>query len=358
MKKLITTTIFFIAFMMVFGQDARTYYEKGLEKAQLGQFEEAIKLFSKSIELQPEDYFSWYNRGIAKNRLGLYEESLSDFNQTIKLAPEYKKGYLNRGTTRKHLTDYNGAIIDYTFAINLDPDYADAYYNRGLIFELLNKQDSACIDFNKANELGQKKAQNKIEKCKDTTSNYKDIYPILRLTRTADNDQYGFTPENPIKVGTGPDGGPANHRAYLDLLRDSQGKPIKYNRLGSCCPYNSPNGLLGSAMLDKYEITFLNEIEKEESKIIYISFYDYEEPMIICGFKTVKENYTKSLPDANVLFLIGDRQISKEELQTIDPNDIESIEVIKDKSIVSKYTTDNYDGVIIITMKKDKKQNQ
>jgi tetratricopeptide (TPR) repeat protein len=354
MKKLITATIFLTSFIIVFGQDARTYYEKGLEKAQLGQFEEAIKLFNKSIELQPEDYFSWYNRGIAKNKLGLYEESLSDFNQTINLAPEYKKGYLNRGTTKKHLTDYNGAIADYTFAIKLDPGYADAYYNRGLVFELLSKRDSACIDFNKANELGQKKAQSKIEKCNDTTSSNKDIYPILRLTKTSDNDQYGFTPDKPIKVGTGPDGGPSNQRAYLNLLRDSQGKPIKYNRLGSCCPYNSPHGLLGSAMLDKYEITFFNEIGKEESKIIYISFYDYEEPMIIYGFKTVQEKFTNSLSDPKILFLIGDRQISQEELQTIDPNDIESIEVIKEKSNVSKYTSDNFDGVVIITMKKDK----
>lgn len=60
----------------------------------------------------------------------------------------------------------------------------------------------------------------------------------------------------------------------------------------------------------------------------------------------------ETLTESKILFLIGDRQITREELESIDPNDIESIEVVKEKDNVSKYTSDNYDGVIIVTMKK------
>jgi tetratricopeptide (TPR) repeat protein len=270
-----------------FGQDARKFYEQGLEQAQAGKFDEAIKLFSKSIELQPEDYYSWYNRGIAKSMLNNYEDALFDFEQTVKLAPEYKKGWLNRGTAKKHLTDYEGALSDYSYAIKLDQNYAEGYYNHGLIYELLSKKDSACMDFNKARELGMKAALKKVEKCNDTTTSTIVIHPILRLTKITDSDKYGFTSEKPIMAGTGPDGGPANQRAYMNLLRDPKGKPIKYERLGSCCDYKSENGFLGLAMLDKYEITYLNEKGKEKKAVLYISFYDYEEPQILFGFKTV-----------------------------------------------------------------------
>jgi tetratricopeptide (TPR) repeat protein len=279
MKKISLLSMCSLLVMVMHSQDASKLYDQGVEKAQAGKLKEAIVLFTKSLELRPEDYYCWYNRGIAKSMLDLYEEALPDFEQTIKLAPTYKKGYLNRGTTRKHLTDYEGAIVDYTYALKLDSNYTDAYYNRGLVYELLNKKDFACKDFKKA------KAETKIAKCNDPDKSTIEEHSILRLTKTADNDKYGYSSERPILVGTGPSGGPANQQAYLDLLRDQQGKPVSYRRLGSCCDYKSEHGLFGIGKLDKYEITCSNK--KEKKVVVYISFYDYEEPQIIMGFKTI-----------------------------------------------------------------------
>jgi tetratricopeptide (TPR) repeat protein len=285
------TILFFIFSLTIvsnlFSQDAKGYYEQGMEKAYAGKLEEAIKLFDKSIELNQTEYVVWFNRGMAKSMLKDYEGALPDYEQTLKLYPEYKKGYLNRGTAKKHLTDYEGAIQDYSLALKIDPNYSDAFYNRGLVYEMLDKKDSACIDFKKAKENGDKYADRKIEKCKNNSPNLKTYFSILRLTKKAETDKYGFTQEDPIKVGVGPNGGPANQRAFLDLLRDMQGKPLKYNRLGSCCMYDSPNGLLGKGMLDKYEITYRNESNEEVKTIFYISFDDYEELKIPFGFKTV-----------------------------------------------------------------------
>lgn len=289
MKKILLTAVCWTLLTTTFGQNerAREFYEKGLERAQAEKFEEAIEFFSKSIELQPEDYYSWFNRGLAKKILGLYEDALIDLDQTVKLAPKYKNGYLTRGSTRKRLTDYNGAISDYNNAIKLDANYAEAYYNRGLVYEMLSKNDSACADFKKAMDSGMKAALKRVDKCNDTTKRIIKIHPILRLTKTADSEKYGFTSDKPILVGTGTDGGPANQRAYLDLLRDQQGKPLKYKRLSSCCEYKSANGFFGLATLDEYEIIYLNEKGKEKRATVYISFYDYEEPLILFGFKTV-----------------------------------------------------------------------
>jgi tetratricopeptide (TPR) repeat protein len=275
----------FLILTLAYGQDPVALYKEANEKASQGKFKDAIILFSKTIELQPENYYAWYNRGIAKSKLNRYEEALLDFEQVIKLDAEYKKGYLNRGIAKRHLTDYEGAKSDYSYSIILDPNYHEAYYNRGLLFEMLGKKDSACLDFQKAKQLGSTYANKKIESCNDTST--RQINPILWLRKTAPNEKYGFTSDNPIKVGTGPNGGPDNQRAYLDLLRDSQNKPISYERLGSCCPYKSENGFLGSAMLDKYLLKYRSLDGKEMEAIVYISFYDYEEPMILFGFKTV-----------------------------------------------------------------------
>ena len=116
------------------------------------------------------------------------------------------------------------------------------------------------------------------------------VYEITELNNTSDNEKYGFSSGMPVKVGTGPKGGPANQRAYLDLLRDPNGNSIAYERLGSCCGYKSENGFLGYAMLDRYELAFKDENGKMKKVVVYISFYDYEEPLILKGFKTVSKN--------------------------------------------------------------------
>ena len=289
MTKLFFAIAFAIFVSSVAAQDAKSYYDKAIEMVQQGKAEEAIRFFDTSINLKADEYVAWYNRGITKIMLNRYEAALPDLTQAIRLNPAYKKAYLNRGTTRRHLTDYDGAIEDYNHAIQLDTAYGEAYYDRALVYDLLSKRETACFDFDKALKLGYKNAQKKMQHCIESSTLDKNLHPILRLTKTADSDTYGFTETNPVKVGTGPEGGPDNQRAYLDLLRGPEGQPLKYERLELCCPYDSKHALFGKqAFLDKYQISYATAGGEEKKAIVYISFYDYEEPMILHGFRTIK----------------------------------------------------------------------
>jgi tetratricopeptide (TPR) repeat protein len=287
MKKTILIVLLCTVFTAAFSQDAKFFYDEGLKKAQAGDLEKALENFDKSIELKPDEYVAWYNRAIVKSMMGHFEDALADLEQTIRLNPDYKKAYLNRGTAKRHLTAYTEAIADYTLAIALDSAYAEAYYNRGAVYEMLEHKGSACTDFEKAQALGYKVALQKIAHCKDTVVR-KDIHPLLKLTAGSKDFTYGFTSGKPVKVGTGLDGGPANERAYLELLRSPNGKPVKYVRLSSCCAYRSINAPKGLAMLDKYQISYINEKGEEKTELVYLSFYDYDEPQILFGFTTVK----------------------------------------------------------------------
>ncbi len=53
------------------------------------------------------------------------------------------------------------------------------------------------------------------------------------------------------------------------------------------------------------------------------------------------------------LYIVNDKVASKDVLKSIAPDEIASIDVIKNKDEIRKYTSKNYDGVIIITLKKD-----
>ncbi len=65
----------------------------------------------------------------------------------------------------------------------------------------------------------------------------------------------------------------------------------------------------------------------------------------------VEERSTKSISDSRVLFLIDGKEATQSEIEALNPNDIESIDVIKSKESVSIYTSEDYDGVVIIHLK-------
>lgn len=67
----------------------------------------------------------------------------------------------------------------------------------------------------------------------------------------------GYAKANAVRVGGGEERGVQNEHAFLDALRGPAGEPVTYERLGSCCPFQTPNGMEGKeGVLDGYEVTY------------------------------------------------------------------------------------------------------
>lgn len=82
---------------------------------------------------------------------------------------------------------------------------------------------------------------------------------------------YGYTKDNPIKVGGGDFGGPSRERAYLDNLQGPNGEVIEYERKGSF--------QYSDTILDEYTLTGL-----KDPVILYIDEYEYETVQAPVGF--------------------------------------------------------------------------
>ena len=97
--------------------------------------------------------------------------------------------------------------------------------------------------------------------------------------------QYGYKPAYPIKVG----GGPSEQRAYLQRLRDAQGKPVSFERTQSCCAYktDSPKAFGGIGLLDVYEITYRDQDNKKKKVKVFITFYDQDVLKPLSGFTLI-----------------------------------------------------------------------
>ncbi|MGB0402564.1 MAG: tetratricopeptide repeat protein [Salibacteraceae bacterium] len=88
------------------------------------QLDEIEKLYLKSLEIDPEFYFTWFNIGIV----------------------------------RAEKRDFEGSIDAYNNAIKINPEFAEAYYNKGLTYLYLKNNKRACNELSKAGELGIKDA--------------------------------------------------------------------------------------------------------------------------------------------------------------------------------------------------------
>lgn len=59
---------------------------------------------------------AYYSRGFAYGNLGNYQQAIKDFTMTIELKPDYAKAYYNRGIIYIKLGNYQQAIEDIKIA--------------------------------------------------------------------------------------------------------------------------------------------------------------------------------------------------------------------------------------------------
>jgi hypothetical protein len=109
------------------------------------------------------------------------------------------------------------------------------------------------------------------------------------LSGMTDDPGYGHSSDNPIKVG-GVRQGPVRERMYLNALRGPGGEPVVYERLGSCCPFPTPNGFAGGGLLDAFRVTY----EGQASPVtLYLNMYDEGPLLIPVGFAARGEDQAR-----------------------------------------------------------------
>ena len=126
------------------------YFARGNAKYDLGEYRAAIDDYNKAISLDPNNSATYNNRGNAKSNLGEHPAAIDDFNKALEINPNDAVAYNNRGAAKSDLREYQAAIDDFNKALEINPNYAEAYNNRGATQGNLGEYESAIDDFNKA----------------------------------------------------------------------------------------------------------------------------------------------------------------------------------------------------------------
>lgn len=134
-------------------KNTENFLDRGLNKAQAGDFKAAVLEFSQAIQINPNNAQAYHNRGMARFKLGEIARAIEDFTQALRLNPNYTEAYVERGNAYRQLQDYQRAIIDYSQTVQLDTKDAKAYYNRGVAYSELGDKQKAIEDYQTALQL-------------------------------------------------------------------------------------------------------------------------------------------------------------------------------------------------------------
>jgi tetratricopeptide (TPR) repeat protein len=116
----------------------------------LGKHQEAIISFEKTLEIQPDFYDALYNRGVALSKSGRYEEATSSYDRALLYKPDNYNAWYNQGNALKNLGRYEEAIASYERSLQIQPDDYQAWNNLGLSLKNSGKYEQAIASFDKA----------------------------------------------------------------------------------------------------------------------------------------------------------------------------------------------------------------
>ncbi|OKH38800.1 hypothetical protein NIES2119_09440 [[Phormidium ambiguum] IAM M-71] len=131
-------------------EQEQDFYNRGLEKAQAGDFAGAVREFDRVLRINPQCVEAYYKRGRCRFELGDRTGAIADYNQALQLQPEKTEIYLSRGLTKLALKDPAGALADAEQSLKINNNLAAAYSLQGTAYRRLGNLSAAIASFKQA----------------------------------------------------------------------------------------------------------------------------------------------------------------------------------------------------------------
>ena len=128
-------------------QQAQIYVQEGTASLRSWQLPQAIKAFTRAIEIEPKYAEAYVKRGLAYYRSAKYETAISDYTQTLKLKRYQADTYASRGDAYQSLGDMPRSIEDYSASLKrrrnprVIQKRAETYFKNGDVQKALADYD-------------------------------------------------------------------------------------------------------------------------------------------------------------------------------------------------------------------------
>ena len=111
---------------------------------------EAVAAFSTCIGASPDVAGCYYNRALAYTELGQPDQAIQDYNRTIQLDPANGPALLNRGVLHSQQRHWDDAVADLNLALKHGQDPATVHYDLALVYHAWNDRPQALAHLDRA----------------------------------------------------------------------------------------------------------------------------------------------------------------------------------------------------------------
>ncbi|HIK28001.1 MAG: serine/threonine-protein kinase [Oscillatoriaceae bacterium SKW80] len=119
----------------------------------LGNYEKALDLYDRAIQINPRNYDAWYKKGCLYWELQRYEKAIICYEKTLEIKPDHYEAWRSLGTLLYSLQRYEEAVFSYDKALQIYPHQPTLWLWRSMALKLLGKSAEAQISFAKAKEI-------------------------------------------------------------------------------------------------------------------------------------------------------------------------------------------------------------
>ncbi len=134
-------------------QTVKTIHQKAISCYKDKRFDDAIALWEKALEVNPQENEVLYSLGLIYFEIKKYEESISFLKQLLDLSPGHFKAMLIVGTAYIKLRKFDLAEEYIQKSIEINPKHKLSILNLGAIYSVQKKFDNAIEMFQKVVDL-------------------------------------------------------------------------------------------------------------------------------------------------------------------------------------------------------------
>lgn len=126
------------------------YCNYALAFTQSGEHTRAVELYNKSLQLNPNNFYSLNNKGYTLNMIGQYIEAITDFDKALEVNSNFAYAYNNRGLAKLMLGNEEQGLADINKSLELNDKNAYAYMNLGIYHKMKGELEKSLELFSVA----------------------------------------------------------------------------------------------------------------------------------------------------------------------------------------------------------------
>ena len=132
---------------------SRAQRRLGATLGSIGQQDEALAVFQRAIEHEPDNALLWYEQALIESRGGKREQAIQDFRKALELKPDFADAQNNLGTNLIQIGNQQGAELAFRAALSTDPYDGSTHANLGRLLAGKGDWNQAAFHLKKATEL-------------------------------------------------------------------------------------------------------------------------------------------------------------------------------------------------------------